>query len=183
MPQQRQSRHKTQKDPKLQYYSRFDPSLQVALPWGISYCLGVSSHFWQLRKRLASSRPSSYDGSYWELGMRQWSLEAGWFAVDGPCTPVPGSQLRKKVRGDCLEVGILWLFAPSARIVVGAPWGTWTTPRGSHLGRGEARPSSGRQDPMNLRPGQSHPLLASGLLPLLTRPPSPQVLLCASGSL
>lgn len=70
-------------------------------------------------------------------------------------------------------MGILWLFAPSARIVVGTPWGTWTTPGGSHLGMGEVRPSSGRQDPRDLRPGQSHPLLASDLLPLLTRPPSP----------
>lgn len=183
MPQQRQSWHQTQKDPKLQYYSQFDPSLQVVLPWGISCRLSVSSHLWQLRKRLASSLPSSYYGSYWELGMRQWSLEAGWVAVDGPCTPVPGSQLRIKVRRSCLDVGILWLFAPSARIVVGTPWGTWTTPRESHLGRGEARPSSGRQDPMDLRPGQSHPLLASGLLPLLTIPPSPKVLLCVSGSL
>lgn len=69
--------------------------------------------------------------------MRQWNLEAGWFAVDGPCTPVPGSQLRKKVREDCLEVGILWLFAPSARIVVGAPWGTTRKP--SWKGRSQAQ--------------------------------------------
>lgn len=49
-------------------------SLQEALPWGISCRLSVSSHLWQLRKRLASSLPSSYCGSYWELGMGQWSL-------------------------------------------------------------------------------------------------------------
>lgn len=125
-------------------------NVQVALPWGISCCLSVSIHLRQLRKRSASSLPSSYRGCYRELGMRQWSLETGWFAVDGPCTPVPGSQLRKKVRGGCLDMGIQRLFAPSARIVVGAPWGTWTAPGGSHLGRGEARPSSGRQDPIDL---------------------------------
>lgn len=87
MPQQRQSWHQTQKDPKLQYYFWLDSSLQVALPWGISCHLR------------ASSLPSSYCGSYWELGMRHWSLEAGWFAVDGPCTPAPGSQLRKRSEG------------------------------------------------------------------------------------
>lgn len=69
MPQQRQSWHQTQKDPKLQYYSQFDPSLQVVLPWGISCRLSVSSHLWQLRKRLASSLPSSY---YWEVLTGSW---------------------------------------------------------------------------------------------------------------
>lgn len=140
MPQQRQSWHQTQKDPKHQYYSQFDPCLQVVLPWGISCRLSVSSHLWQLRKRLASSLPTSYYGSYWELEMRQWSLEAGWFAVDGPCTPVPGSQLRIKVRRSCLDVGILWLFAPSARIVVGTPWGDldYTTRKPSWKGRSQA---------------------------------------------
>lgn len=112
--------------------------------------------------------------------MRQWSLEAGWFALDGPCTSVPSSQLRIKMRGGCLD--IICSFSKDSGWG-GHPRGTWTIPGGSHFGRGEAGLRSGRQDPVDLSPGQfhSHSPSCSGLLSLLTRLPSPQVLLCTSG--